>query len=138
MPLAYLSGSSLRQIERPRCARCQVRMMLTRVQPGPAGADLLFECSKCEQVHKMTVQNSMKSEKASWIRTHLSPSGIVGVSSARSNTQARQRIFLAITVTLLVTLIGVFVFAAFTLLAAQFESATGLPGNYFVLYNADP
>ncbi len=112
-------------------------MMLTRVEPGPAGADLLFECSKCEQVHKMTVQDSMKSEKASWIRTHLSPSGIVGVSSARSNT-GKATFFLAITVTLLVTLIGVFVFAAFTLLAAQFESATGLPGNYFVLYNADP
>jgi hypothetical protein len=44
---------SLLSIERPRCAKCQVRTMLARIEPGPNGSDLrTFECPKCERVQK--------------------------------------------------------------------------------------
>jgi len=37
--------------ERPRCSRCQARMMLERVSPGPAGFERrLFECPRCDHV----------------------------------------------------------------------------------------
>jgi hypothetical protein len=53
MPLAHFAEPSLLPIDRPRCPKCQGRMMLARIEPGPAGADLLtFECPKCERVYK--------------------------------------------------------------------------------------
>ena len=37
--------------ERPRCSRCQARMMLERVSPGPTGFERrLFECPRCDHV----------------------------------------------------------------------------------------
>lgn len=42
---------SLIPIERPYCRRCEARMMLARIELGPAGAVLrTFECPKCERV----------------------------------------------------------------------------------------
>jgi hypothetical protein len=38
---------SLLPIERPRCPKCQGRMMLARIEPSPDGSDLrTFECPK--------------------------------------------------------------------------------------------
>jgi len=41
----------LAAIERPRCPRCETRMMLERVSRGPHSSEhRLFECPKCDQV----------------------------------------------------------------------------------------
>jgi hypothetical protein len=57
MPQAYSPEPSLLAIERPRCPECQTRMMLTRVERGPAGSDLpTFECLKCEREAKSAGQ----------------------------------------------------------------------------------
>jgi hypothetical protein len=57
MPEAYSHSSpSLLPIDRPRCPKCQGRMMLSRIEPGPAPSDFLtFECPKCAHVQKMIV-----------------------------------------------------------------------------------
>jgi transposase-like protein len=48
MPQAY--SPELMAIERPRCPECQSRMMLSRVELGPAGSDLLtFDCLECDR-----------------------------------------------------------------------------------------
>ena len=58
MPEAY---PSLLPIDRPRCPKCQGRMMLSRIEPGPAHSDFLtFGCPKCEHVQKMVVGDPMK------------------------------------------------------------------------------
>jgi hypothetical protein len=75
MPEAYnRSDPSLLPIERPRCPKCQDRMMLARIEPGPGGSDLrTFECPKCEHVHKAFVEDPIKSEKAGWQNSSLEP-----------------------------------------------------------------
>ena len=46
-----ISEQFLTAFERPRCSRCQARMMLERVSPGPIGFERrLFECPKCDHV----------------------------------------------------------------------------------------
>ena len=54
MPLAYShSDLSLLPTERPRCPKCQCRMMLAGIDSGPAHSDLrTFECPKCAHVEK--------------------------------------------------------------------------------------
>jgi hypothetical protein len=72
MPLARFSDPSLLPIERPRCPNCHGRMMLARIEPGPAHADLrTFECPKCEHVQKMLVEYPMKSDGAGWLNGEL-------------------------------------------------------------------
>jgi hypothetical protein len=45
-PLQFLTA-----VERPRCSRCQARMMLERASPGPIGFERrLFECPRCDHV----------------------------------------------------------------------------------------
>jgi transposase-like protein len=45
--------SSLTMIERPRCPKCQIRMMLVGVELSFAGPDLrTFKCPKCELDYK--------------------------------------------------------------------------------------
>jgi hypothetical protein len=52
---------SLGIIERPRCPKCEILMMLVGVEPSFAGPDLrTFECSKCELAHKALAEDSMK------------------------------------------------------------------------------
>jgi hypothetical protein len=56
---------SLTSIERPRCSRCQTRMMLERVSPGPIGFEQrLFECSKCNQVEINVIASDPFASKA--------------------------------------------------------------------------
>jgi hypothetical protein len=54
---------SLLPIERPRCPKCNRRMMLARIQPGPDHSDLrTFECPNCEHVLRTVVEDPMKSD----------------------------------------------------------------------------
>jgi hypothetical protein len=74
MPQPYSPEPSLIAIERPRCPKCQTRMMLACIEPGPAGSDLrTFECSKCEHVHKALAEDPMKSGTAGWLASELKP-----------------------------------------------------------------
>jgi uncharacterized protein YlaI len=66
------SEPSLLPIERPLCPKCQGRLMLARIEPGPNGADLrTFECPNCEYVLQTLVENPMKSGNAGWINSAL-------------------------------------------------------------------
>jgi hypothetical protein len=63
---------SLLPIERPRCPKCQGRMMLARIEPGPAHSDLrIFECPKCEHVLRTTAEDPMKSGSTGWQHSGL-------------------------------------------------------------------
>jgi hypothetical protein len=75
MPEAYRqSEPSLLPTERPRCPKCQGRMMLARIEPGPAHSDLLtFECPKCEHVEKRLVEDPMNSAKPGWLNSGIHP-----------------------------------------------------------------
>ena len=59
---------SLLPIERPRCPKCEAgRMMLARITPGPDHSDLrTFECPKCNYVHKVVVEDPLKSAGMGW------------------------------------------------------------------------
>jgi len=68
---------SLSSLERPLCPRCQTRMELVRIMPGPAGFELRnFECDKCERVVTVTAASDpMRSAAIGWIFGELgSPS----------------------------------------------------------------
>jgi hypothetical protein len=73
MPITHTSSEpSLLPIERPLCPKCQGRLMLARIEPGPNGADLrTFECPNCEYVPQTLVENPMKSGNAGWINSAL-------------------------------------------------------------------
>jgi hypothetical protein len=62
MPGLHSPESSRTMIGRPRCPKCQIRMMLVGVEPGFAGPDLrTFECPKCELAYKALAEDLMKS-----------------------------------------------------------------------------
>jgi Zn finger protein HypA/HybF involved in hydrogenase expression len=63
----------LTAIERPRCSRCQKRMMLERTASGPIGFEQrLFECPKCDHVEvKVTASDPFKSTMAGWLDADL-------------------------------------------------------------------
>jgi hypothetical protein len=63
----------LTAIERPRCSRCQTRMMLERVSPGSIGFEhRLFECPKCDHVETSAiVSDPFKSNAAGWLAGEL-------------------------------------------------------------------
>jgi hypothetical protein len=76
MPLAYLTEPSLIPIKRPRCRKCQTRMNLARIMPGPKGYDYrTFECTKCDHTDTIAVcTDPMKSGSAGWmIHSNLNP-----------------------------------------------------------------
>jgi hypothetical protein len=75
MPESYPRPEpSLLPIERPRCPKCQSRMMLARIEPGPNGSDLrTFECPKCELVQKMLVKDPLLSANTGWTAGGLKP-----------------------------------------------------------------
>ena len=57
-----------------RCPKCPGRMLLARIEPGPAHSDLrTFECPKCEHVQRVLVEDPMKSAKAGWQDSWLYP-----------------------------------------------------------------
>ena len=59
----------LTAIERPRCGRCQTRMMLERVSLGPIGFEhRLFECPKCDHVEiNIIASDPLTSTAAGWL-----------------------------------------------------------------------
>jgi hypothetical protein len=59
----------LTSFERPRCTRCQTRMMLERISPGPVGFEhRLFECPKCDHVEtRVIASNPYNSEAQGWL-----------------------------------------------------------------------
>ena len=63
----------LTAIERPRCSRCQARMMLERVSSGPIGFERrLFECPKCDQVEmRVIASDPLKSNAVGWLTGEL-------------------------------------------------------------------
>ena len=63
----------LTMIERPRCSRCQTRMMLERVSPGPIGFEhRLFECPKCDHVEiSVIASDPFKSGAVGWLAGEL-------------------------------------------------------------------
>jgi len=67
------SQQFLTAIERPRCSRCQTRMMLERVSRGPIGFEhRLFECPKCDQVEiNVTASDPMESRATGWLNSEL-------------------------------------------------------------------
>jgi hypothetical protein len=67
------SQQFLTAIERPRCSRCQTRMMLERVSPGPIGFERrLFECPRCDQVEiSVIASDPLTSKAAGWLAGEL-------------------------------------------------------------------
>jgi hypothetical protein len=59
-------------IEGPRCQRCQARMTLARVEPGPTGSVLrTFQCPACERVQKVFAEQPIKSDMKAWLNSGL-------------------------------------------------------------------
>ena len=75
MHLAYPTEPSLTVIKRPRCRKCQTRMNLARIMPGPKGYDYrTFECTKCDHTDTIAVCTApMKSGSAGWVHSNLNP-----------------------------------------------------------------
>jgi hypothetical protein len=75
MPQSHIrSEPSLLPIDRPRCPKCQGRMMLALIEPGPTHRDLrTFECPKCNHVHQTLVEDPMNSVMARWQNSGLHP-----------------------------------------------------------------
>ena len=65
---------SLGMIERPRCPKCEIRMMLVGVEPSFAGPDLrTLECPKCELAYKALAEDTGTLKKMRGRRPSPSP-----------------------------------------------------------------
>ena len=65
---------SLIPIERPRCTRCQTRMMLARIEPcGPDSEKRTFECPKCNFIETKIVGDPLKSDAVVRLADNLRP-----------------------------------------------------------------
>ena len=66
---------SLLPSERPRCPKCQAgRMMLARITPRKGGSDLrTSESPKCDYVHKVVVEDPLRSADTGWTNSELKP-----------------------------------------------------------------
>jgi hypothetical protein len=54
----------MRMIERSRCPKCEIRMMLVGVEGSFAGPDLrTLACPKCELAYKALAEDQMKRTK---------------------------------------------------------------------------
>jgi exosome complex RNA-binding protein Csl4 len=61
-------------IERPRCGRCQARMILARISPLPDGSEQrTFECPKCDAIETRTVADPLKSEAVERLTANVRP-----------------------------------------------------------------
>jgi hypothetical protein len=76
MPQSHMRPEpSLIPVERPRCPRCQNRMMFAFIMPGPPGYDVRnFECVKCAHIEtRMICKDPMKAGSAGWANSDLNP-----------------------------------------------------------------
>jgi hypothetical protein len=73
----HLAAIPLLAIHRLRCPRCQARMTLARISPGPSGFELrTFDCATCEYVEKVAIASDpAKSGDVGWLVSELQPSG---------------------------------------------------------------
>jgi hypothetical protein len=72
MSLSY--SPSLLPIERPRCPKCQGRMMLARIETAVGGSEArTFECPKCEHTEKVVVGDPLASANVGWMAGELRP-----------------------------------------------------------------
>jgi hypothetical protein len=64
----YPAAIPLLAIQRLRCPKCQTRIVLARISPGPTGFEQrTFDCSKCDHVEKIVfASDPMKSGAAGW------------------------------------------------------------------------
>jgi hypothetical protein len=62
-------------IRRPGCPKCESRMMLAAIMPGPEGFELrTFECRKCDHSFTNAVaKDPMNAASARWIAGGLKP-----------------------------------------------------------------
>jgi hypothetical protein len=71
----YPAVIPLLAIQRLRCPKCQTRMRLAQIWPGPTGFELrTFDCSKCDYVEKIAIASDpMKSGDVGWLMGELRP-----------------------------------------------------------------
>jgi hypothetical protein len=71
----YPAVIPLLAIQRLRCAKCQARMMLAGISPGPTGFELCtFDCSRCDNVEKIAIASDpAKSGDVGWLVSELQP-----------------------------------------------------------------
>lgn len=71
----YPAVIPLLAIQRLRRPKCQTRMTLARISPGPTGFELrTFDCSRCNHVEKIAIASDpMKSGDVGWLVSELQP-----------------------------------------------------------------
>jgi hypothetical protein len=71
----YLAAIPLLAIQRLRCLKCQTRMMLAHISPGPTGFEQrTFDCSKCDHVEKIVIASDpAKSGAVGWFVGEIQP-----------------------------------------------------------------
>jgi hypothetical protein len=75
MPAANRPDPELLPIRRPRCPKCQARMMTDAVSDGPEGFErVTFSCPKCAHTEiKILPRDPLSSDAAGWINGELRP-----------------------------------------------------------------
>jgi hypothetical protein len=59
-------------IERPRCPRCQTRMLLARrIQISISSEKRTFDCPKCTFIETQIADDPLKSKTAGWLSGEL-------------------------------------------------------------------
>ena len=58
---------------RPRCPKCENRMVLASIPPGPRGFDLrTFECKRCDHSYTTAIaRDPMNAVSAGWLASEL-------------------------------------------------------------------
>jgi hypothetical protein len=64
----------LSAIERPRCSKCHIHMMLARISPAGAGREeRLFECWNCDHTETAIAEDPLRSRAMGWLGGELKP-----------------------------------------------------------------
>jgi hypothetical protein len=71
----YLAAIPLLAIQRLRCPKCQLRMRLAHISPGPTGFEIrTFDCPKCDHIEKVAIASDpTKSGDVGWLVGELQP-----------------------------------------------------------------